>query len=362
MFPKRPPRPFPSQVPTIPMDPDPYGLTTISGFYGPGAWSGWYLANLASSLRIYTKPYARIDPNTWLFLTGTNWAAIDINASYPNYSKHRDSETRAPVQRLATHGVGFVLPSLALNWVAWSVKSSAYGKDRKPWFLANVHVLTLPFLSFGNADVPGLRSAKAVIVNLAFHCILLMGICICVSLPVLVVRGYRSVYPGAEPWRLFVPIAGAVSVCWFITGGLFLVRMHNAFPALYLWPNILGLFVLLGPLAVLGPLLAFAVFVVALFSAIPVAKYREGQRMFIENMERRMENARLRGSRGNALPSLDVTRQAITKNGAIELDALDHDEESDGEPDDPLPAGGGRRMGYVSVAMSEAIPSGDETV
>ncbi|ORY04671.1 hypothetical protein BCR34DRAFT_572518 [Clohesyomyces aquaticus] len=33
---------------------------------------------MASYVRLFHKPYAKVDPNTWLFLIGTNWAAIDF--------------------------------------------------------------------------------------------------------------------------------------------------------------------------------------------------------------------------------------------------------------------------------------------
>jgi hypothetical protein len=80
--------------PPIPDDDDPYGIANVSGFYGPGAWSGWMLAMLASFIRIYTKPHARIDPNTWLFVLGTNWAAVDVLRLLPDI-RRREAEVEA---------------------------------------------------------------------------------------------------------------------------------------------------------------------------------------------------------------------------------------------------------------------------
>ncbi|KAF2652123.1 hypothetical protein K491DRAFT_695857 [Lophiostoma macrostomum CBS 122681] len=136
---------------------DPYGTAKVSGFYGPGTWSSWYLALVASAMRIYTKPHARLDPNTWLFVVGTNWAAMDLLRILAQTVWKDDGKMDAqdigrvsaaimlafwgnvyalaqvlvlavatrdpePRQRLLTHLAGFVLPTVALNCFVFSLE------------------------------------------------------------------------------------------------------------------------------------------------------------------------------------------------------------------------------------------------
>lgn len=58
--------------------PDPLGISRVNGFYGPGTWADWFLTILASWYRLISNDKKRIDPNTWLYLLATNWAAIDL--------------------------------------------------------------------------------------------------------------------------------------------------------------------------------------------------------------------------------------------------------------------------------------------
>jgi hypothetical protein len=57
--------------------PDPIGFAHVSGFYGPGTWAGWFLTLCASWVHLFRdKP--GFDLNTWLYMLGMNWAAIDL--------------------------------------------------------------------------------------------------------------------------------------------------------------------------------------------------------------------------------------------------------------------------------------------
>jgi hypothetical protein len=65
-------------LPTTGAAPDILGISLVSGFYGPGSWTGWYLTLLASYVRLFTSDPDSVDPNTVLFMLGTNWAAVDF--------------------------------------------------------------------------------------------------------------------------------------------------------------------------------------------------------------------------------------------------------------------------------------------
>jgi hypothetical protein len=58
--------------------PDPLGIANISGVYGPGAWAAWFITGFAAWWRIFARSEEKIDVNTWAFLFGINWGAVDI--------------------------------------------------------------------------------------------------------------------------------------------------------------------------------------------------------------------------------------------------------------------------------------------
>ncbi|KAJ5473497.1 hypothetical protein N7475_003063 [Penicillium sp. IBT 31633x] len=58
--------------------PDILGIGNVSGFYGPGSWAAWFLSITASWWRLLRASEEKFDPNTWLFLLGTNWAAVGL--------------------------------------------------------------------------------------------------------------------------------------------------------------------------------------------------------------------------------------------------------------------------------------------
>lgn len=64
---------------SIPPPPqDPLGIALVSGFYGPGAWTGWLCAVLTSWYTIVQKPDGENVHDVFLHVAYTNWAAIDL--------------------------------------------------------------------------------------------------------------------------------------------------------------------------------------------------------------------------------------------------------------------------------------------
>ena len=59
---------------------DPLGIASISGFYGPGTYTAWFLTILASWVQILVHPRKKVDPNSWFYVLGMNWAAMDLFA------------------------------------------------------------------------------------------------------------------------------------------------------------------------------------------------------------------------------------------------------------------------------------------
>lgn len=58
--------------------PDILGIGDVSGFYGPGACSVWFISIVASWCRVLRASEDKFDPNTSMFLFTTNWAAVDL--------------------------------------------------------------------------------------------------------------------------------------------------------------------------------------------------------------------------------------------------------------------------------------------
>jgi hypothetical protein len=59
--------------------PDPLGLSEVSGFYGPGTWAVWTITVFASWLGLLSGGADKgFDANTWTYLLGLQWAAIDL--------------------------------------------------------------------------------------------------------------------------------------------------------------------------------------------------------------------------------------------------------------------------------------------
>jgi hypothetical protein len=66
-------------LPVTDKDPDPFSISKISGFYGPGAWAGWFLTLCASWYSILTRwSKCKRTHDILMHLVFTNWAAIDL--------------------------------------------------------------------------------------------------------------------------------------------------------------------------------------------------------------------------------------------------------------------------------------------
>jgi hypothetical protein len=57
---------------------DPLGIAQVSGFYGPGTWSAWYSTIIAAWIQLLVQPKRKLDPNSWFYILGMNWAALDL--------------------------------------------------------------------------------------------------------------------------------------------------------------------------------------------------------------------------------------------------------------------------------------------
>ncbi|KAJ5658305.1 uncharacterized protein N7484_001954 [Penicillium longicatenatum] len=68
----------PLYLPVTTVEPDSLGMVEISGLFGPGSWSGWFLTLVASWWQIIRVSEEPTDPNTVACLFWTNWAAVDV--------------------------------------------------------------------------------------------------------------------------------------------------------------------------------------------------------------------------------------------------------------------------------------------
>ena len=60
-------------------DAGPLGMNKVSGFYGPGAWAGWFLTVIASWIHLLKRgPGSWSDPTAWTYILGINLAAVDL--------------------------------------------------------------------------------------------------------------------------------------------------------------------------------------------------------------------------------------------------------------------------------------------
>ncbi|KAF2740217.1 hypothetical protein EJ04DRAFT_518996 [Polyplosphaeria fusca] len=76
--------------------PDPLGISSVSGFYGPGTWAGWSLTGLLAWYNILSASSTgsvRVQ-NIIVYLLGANWAAIDTLRRLYRY-KNTESQEEA---------------------------------------------------------------------------------------------------------------------------------------------------------------------------------------------------------------------------------------------------------------------------
>jgi hypothetical protein len=153
----------PLYLPVTTAPPDPLGIATVSGVYGPGTWAGWFLTLVAAWWRIFRASEEKLDPNTWAFLFGCNWAAVDILRSI-----HSITTAATPAEarsKFGLYGAAFTvvfwgtlhgLCQFCLTLVAFQHRD---GRDRRLRTLAIGMVLPVITLqSAGIHAIQGLNS------------------------------------------------------------------------------------------------------------------------------------------------------------------------------------------------------------
>ncbi|KAN0110801.1 hypothetical protein V8E51_007188 [Hyaloscypha variabilis] len=90
--------------------PDPFGIANVSGVYGPGTWAAWFLTGVAAWWRIIRHSEEKIDANTWAFIFGTNWAAVDVFRAIHSIGSISSPENEAELKtNLGTFGAAFTV-------------------------------------------------------------------------------------------------------------------------------------------------------------------------------------------------------------------------------------------------------------
>ncbi|KAF2122823.1 hypothetical protein BDV96DRAFT_561441 [Lophiotrema nucula] len=101
---------------------DPLGINKVSGFYGPGAWSGWFITMLCSFYNVARfKPRSSRLQDTIIFVLATNWAAIDflrqmdLARQESDISRAEEYKGRIAAALLMTYiGLLFASPQIAV--------------------------------------------------------------------------------------------------------------------------------------------------------------------------------------------------------------------------------------------------------
>ncbi|KAF8846821.1 hypothetical protein BDZ45DRAFT_699692 [Acephala macrosclerotiorum] len=90
------------------LTPDPLGIANVSGVYGQGAWAAWFLTGTAAWWKIIKQSEDKVDSNTWVFLFGINWTAVDIFKTIHNLQSLSSAEEEAKFSlHIGTFGAGF---------------------------------------------------------------------------------------------------------------------------------------------------------------------------------------------------------------------------------------------------------------
>ncbi|KAF2107823.1 hypothetical protein BDV96DRAFT_288073 [Lophiotrema nucula] len=370
-------------LPTSPTPPDPLGISLVSGFYGPGAWSGWVLSLVASYARLYNDPYAKLDPNTWLFLLGTNWASVDFlrqiqgsaRSSHAPAEKDKRAgtfaasltviywgcwyvlvqllvilciqEEKAPpfTQRSVTLLSGSLLPTTSLTVALFS---TIFSDPANSMGIGGVPLNNMPFLYFWGSPAPSVYALSAFAIGS------LMLACTLVALTMIVIRTcLYDWYKWARTWdlrgRKYLP--GFLALLFFIAFfplvcfGIAMVTNATAYffmgykdtwskscfympcapQSLLDWDQLYSL--------VVGLILLFGIEIVPAFMKSRKEKYD-----FEDNLRERMAQ-RLNRRRARAAVRQSVDIACLTNIGTegddIELGSLNPDEDEE-EPDATL--------------------------
>lgn len=90
-------------LPISNIPPDPLGILQVSGFYGPGNWSGWFFLILTSTISVIQHPNSKKMHDILPHLLATNWAAIDLFRQISSF-KQLGQAADSKAERIKLHG------------------------------------------------------------------------------------------------------------------------------------------------------------------------------------------------------------------------------------------------------------------
>ncbi|OCK82609.1 hypothetical protein K432DRAFT_215740 [Lepidopterella palustris CBS 459.81] len=132
--------------------PDLLGMSQVNGIYGPGSWAGWYITIVASWFRLSVDPKGKLDPNTWTYLLGINWAAFDLLRHVHKFRQGGQDVNK----ELGTIGAAFTvlwwgsLHAFAQLWLAAYLESVQRGITLCFGLLMPVITLSVEIFSLGS--------------------------------------------------------------------------------------------------------------------------------------------------------------------------------------------------------------------
>ncbi|KAF2490015.1 hypothetical protein BU16DRAFT_597614 [Lophium mytilinum] len=111
--PSKSPIPLPPAIPkSLPISsspPDVFGISQVSGFYGPGTWGAWVVTGAASWYRLVVDRRHVLDPNTWVFILAINWAAVDLIRHVHSLKVLKNSGDDSSDKHLGSIGAAFTI-------------------------------------------------------------------------------------------------------------------------------------------------------------------------------------------------------------------------------------------------------------
>ncbi|KAF2806379.1 uncharacterized protein BDZ99DRAFT_573904 [Mytilinidion resinicola] len=104
-----PPPAIPKFLPISSSSPDTFGISQVSGFYGPGTWGAWIVTGAASWYRVVVDHRHALDPNTSVFLLAINWASVDLIRHVHSQKALKDSGDDSSDEHLGSIGAAFTI-------------------------------------------------------------------------------------------------------------------------------------------------------------------------------------------------------------------------------------------------------------
>ncbi|KAH6700672.1 hypothetical protein BKA61DRAFT_582636 [Leptodontidium sp. MPI-SDFR-AT-0119] len=132
--------------------PDPLGIENVSGIYGPGAWSAWFITGVAAWWRIITRSEKKIDVNTWVFLFGINWSAVDVFRTVYKLRSISTSDDRAEINKhMGQFGAAFTVLFWGSFHVLFQIPATSavfeYSKCKRKRMATLIFGLVLPWIA-----------------------------------------------------------------------------------------------------------------------------------------------------------------------------------------------------------------------